>query len=77
MLSKIIEKNIDSRYQYTKGTMHGIDLIISEHEPGGKTSLAEHDAQGTLFVSQKIYGRNIEPCTLVAACNRILSSTSC
>ena len=34
MISKLMEKNIDFRYQSAKGLTHDIDLIISEYKPG-------------------------------------------
>ena len=75
ILSKLMEKNVDSRYQSAKGIMHDIDLINSESELGREMILAERDISDT-FIPQKLYGRKKKFDELVKAHDRIASSSS-
>ena len=59
MISKLMEKNVDCRYQSTKGIMHDLDLMISEYENDkqlGSVDLLQHDVPETLIIPQKLYG---------------------
>ena len=59
MISKLMEKNADCRYQSTKGIMHDLDLIIFEYENDNQLSsvdLMQHDILESLIVPQKLYG---------------------
>ena len=59
MISKLMEKIADCRYQSTKGILHDLDLMIFEYENDNQLSsvdLMQHDIPETLIVSQKLYG---------------------
>ena len=59
MISKLMEKNADCRYQSTKGIMHDLDLMIYEFDNDnqlGSVDLLQHDTPETLIVPQKLYG---------------------
>ena len=73
MILKLMEKNVDLRYQSAKGIMYDMDLIISEYEPGVELLLAERDISDTLI---KLYGRKNEYNALVGVYNRITTTSS-
>ena len=76
MTSKLMEKNVDLRYQSATGIMYDIDLIISEYKSGFQVTLAQHDSSNLLLLPQKLYGRENEYNTLIGVFDRILSSSS-
>ena len=76
MISKLMEKNADLRYQSAKGIMHDLDLIISEYKPGLELVLGEHDISDTLILPQKLYGRDNQYTTLLEVHNKVKSSSS-
>jgi len=79
LISKLLKKEADERYQSAKGIMHDIDLIMSEYDPEAQSisfSLAQHDVSETLFVPQKLYGRFSEYKTLLSIVDRVKSSAS-
>ena len=75
MISKLLKKDADERYQSAKGIIHDIDLIMSEYASESKVTLAEHDLSDTVILPQKLYGRTNEYNALLSAYNRILSSS--
>ena len=61
MISKLMEKDVDLRYQSAKGIMHDIELIISEYQCSNllenELVLAQHDISESFILPQKLYGR--------------------
>jgi len=82
MISKLLQKDADERYYSAKGIIYDIDLMLSEFETDQKlnkissTSLAQHDIQQTLFVSQKLYGRSEEYNTLLSTLENVASKNT-
>ena len=79
MISKLLNKSIDERYQTTKGIMHDIDLLISEYHSNSRSmnsiGIAQHDKSDTLVIPQNLYGRSSEYNTLVTVKKRIIESS--
>ena len=77
MISKLMAKNAEDRYQTTKGIVHDLDLMISEYDNDDKLSsivLAQHDRSEILMLPQKLYGRSADYNALLAAFGRISKS---
>ena len=80
MISKLLRKSPDERYQSTKGVIYDIDLFISEYQSATKlsisTEIAQHDMSDSLLIPQKLYGRSTECKTLLTVKNRIAKSAT-
>ena len=77
MVSKLMEKDVDLRYQSAKGIMCDIHLIMSECTSlETALPLAQHDLSDTLLLPQKLYGFSNEHRKLTSVHNRITSSSS-
>ena len=50
MVSKLMEKDVDLRYQTAKGILHDIELIISEYKSGNKMTVGERDVSEILVL---------------------------
>ena len=77
MVSRLMEKDADDRYQSAKGIMHDLDLIISEHETDKKLlsiELMQHDIPETLIIPQKLYSQSSYFNTLMTAFDKITTS---
>ena len=61
MVSILLAKNAERRYQSTKGIVHDLDLMISEIDSDNTLSsidLVQHDSSETLMLPQTLYGRS-------------------
>ena len=79
MISKLLQKSPDDRYQSTKGLIYDIDLFISEYQSNAKLKInleiAQHDMSENLLIPQKLYGRSKEYNILLTVKNRIVKSS--
>merc|ERR1719445_2417340 len=74
MISKLMEKNAEDRYQSAKGIIFDLDLMISEYKSDHELSsitLAKHDILETFILPQVVYGRKTEYETMVSALDRV------
>jgi len=75
MISKLIEKNAEQRYQSAKGIIHDLDLMLSEYGCGnkqlGSVVLAKHDVSESLLLSQTVYGRISEYKTMMSVLDKV------
>ena len=74
MVSKLMKKNADDRYQSAKGIIHDLDLMITEYDSDNKlasANLAQHDISETLLIPQKLYGRSKEYSALFSLLGRL------
>ena len=81
MVSKLLRKSADDRYQSTKGVMYDIDLFASEYQSMANSGdfnvdIAQHDIADTPFIPQNLYGRATESNTLLTVMNRVVSLSS-
>ena len=63
MVSRLMNKKAEHRYQSAKGIIHDLDLMITEYDSDPKLasiSLAQHDKTDILLIPQKLYGRSKE-----------------
>jgi len=61
MVSKLMAKNAEDKYQSTKGLLYDLDLMTSEYETNEKLDsivLGQHDFSDDLLISQKLHGRS-------------------
>jgi len=74
MVSKLMNKNAEDRYQSAKGIIHDLDLMISEYDLDKdlkRVTLAKHDFCETLLLPQVVYGRKSEYETMMSALGRV------
>jgi len=77
MISMLLAKDAEDRYQTTKGIVHDLDLMISEYDVDINLSsikLAQHDIPEILMLPQKLYGRSDDYNTLRLAFDRVQNS---
>jgi len=77
MVSILMKKEAELRYQSAKGLIFDLDLMLSEYESNRNLSsvvLAQNDMPQTLLIPQKLYGRSTEFDALLSVINR--SNTS-
>ena len=78
MVSTLMQKEAELRYQSAKGLIYDLDLMLSEYGSNQNLSsvvLAQNDLPQTLLIPQKLYGRTEEFITLLSVINRSDVST--
>ena len=77
MVSTLLAKNAENRYQSTKGIVYDLDLMISEYDTDINLSsivLMQHDLSQTLMLPQKLYGFSNEYNALSSVFDKIPKS---
>ena len=77
---KLLNKSPDDRYQSCKGIIYDIDLLLSEYDENmlykSEIVLAQHDMPDIFLISQKLYGRSVEYCTLLSVFKSVSLNSS-
>ena len=74
IVMKLLEKNAEDRYQSAAGLKFDLEACLRQLETTGEITnfpLATRDRGNQLFVPQKLYGRESEVATLLAAFKRV------
>ena len=74
---KLLAKTAEDRYQTAAGLEHDLLRCLLEWERNGRIdrfALGERDAPGRLMIPEKLYGREREAETLLAAFDRVVAS---
>jgi len=77
MISTLMKKYAEERYQSAKGLIYDLDLMLSEYESNENLTsvvLAQNDMPQTLLIPQNLYGRSNEFKSLLSVINK--SNTS-
>jgi serine/threonine protein kinase len=77
VVMKLLAKTAEHRYQTAAGVEHDLVRCLLEWERNGRIdrfALGERDAPGRLMISEKLYGREREAETLLAAFDRVVAS---
>jgi len=78
MVSKLMEKNPEKRYQSAKGILHDLDLIISEYETDKNltsVTLGTYEVPVILLLPHKLYGCESEYTSMLSAATRSKSGS--
>jgi len=70
LVSKLMEKKVNDRYQSAKGVLHDLEWMKSEFITDSKLKsicLSAHDYSEHILISQKLHGRDLEKCVLLSA----------
>jgi PAS domain S-box-containing protein len=76
IIVKLLAKNAEDRYQTAAGVQADIEECVSRLEADGRIepfALASHDASDRLLIPEKLYGREAEIKSLVAAFERVVA----
>ena len=76
MISKLLSKKLDDRYQTAKGLVYDLDLIMSEYDSDKTLKdivLGGNDIPSRLCLSNKLYDRDDDFNTLCSALKRVSS----
>ncbi len=78
LVMKLLAKNPEDRYQSAFGVKADLETIQTQLQSGAMVELAiaQHDISGQLLIPQKLYGRDAEITTLLAAFARVTSRDS-
>ncbi|AWY39686.1 GAF domain-containing protein [Pseudomonas putida] len=79
IVAKLLAKTAEERYQTAAGVEHDLRRCLAEWEQTGRITaftLSEHGACDRLLIPEKLYGREREVETLVAAFGRIIASSA-
>ena len=77
IVMKLLAKAAEDRYQTATGLEHDLRRCLAEWELKGRVepfALGERDAPDRLMIPEKLYGREREVETLLAAFNRVVAS---
>jgi PAS domain S-box-containing protein len=77
IVMKLLAKTAEERYQTAAGVIADLQRCLTEWETQGRVDdfpLGEHDTPDRLLIPEKLYGREHEVATLVAAFDRIVRS---
>ena len=77
IVMKLLAKTAEERYQTAAGVEHDLQLCLADWEAHGRIDdfpLGQHDAPDRLLVPEKLYGRETEVETLLAAFDRVVES---
>ena len=76
-LMKLLAKTAEDRYQTAAGLEHDLRRSLAEWELKGRIepfALGENDQPDPLVIPEKLYGREQEVATILAAFDRVLES---
>src|SRR5262249_42055258 len=76
IISKLLAKNAESRYQTAAGVEFDLRHCLAEWEARGRVEpfpLGTHDASDRLLIPEKLYGREPEIKNLIAAFDRVVT----
>ena len=77
IIMKLLAKTAEERYQAAAGVEHDLRRCLAEWERYGRIepfALGEHDTPDRLLIPEKLYGREPEVATLLAAFDRVVKS---
>ena len=77
IVMKLLAKTAEDRYQTAAGVAHDLKRCLSEGERHGRNkpfALGEHDRPDRLMVTERLYGREREVKSLLAAFQRMVES---
>ncbi|MGI0483780.1 serine/threonine protein kinase, partial [Pantanalinema rosaneae CENA516] len=75
IVSKLMAKNAEDRYQSALGLKHDLELCLSQWQETGTITefkLGQRDVSDRLLIPEKLYGREQEVATLLAAFERVV-----
>jgi len=78
MVSTLMKKYAEERYQSAKGLIYDLDLMISEYNSNKYLTsivLAQNDMPQTLLIPQILYGRSNQFNSLLSVVNRSITSS--
>ena len=78
MITKLLRKDPDERYQSAKGILHDLYLMTSEYASDNSLKsvvLSQHDILETFIIKQKLYGRTTEYNTLLSVFDKLTPTT--
>lgn len=76
IILKLLEKNVEERYQTAAGVEHDLRLCLAQYELGHDPqleTLGEHDVPSRLVIPEKLYGRETETKALIEAFENVAS----
>ncbi|OLP15517.1 serine/threonine protein kinase [Leptolyngbya sp. 'hensonii'] len=79
IVSKLMAKNAEDRYQSALGLKHDLEICLQQLEATGNISvfeLGQQDVCDRFTLSEKLYGRQADVDTLLAAYDRITTGSS-
>jgi PAS domain S-box-containing protein len=79
IVSKLIAKNAEDRYQSAIGLMHDLEFCLNQWQANGKIDdfeIAIHDLSDRFSISEKLYGRETEVQMLLQAFDRAANGKS-
>ena len=74
IVAKLMAKNAEDRYQSALGTKHDIEQCLTQWQTTGGIAdfeLGQRDVSDRFLIPEKLYGRNAEVQTLLAAFDRV------
>ncbi|WP_396136618.1 ATP-binding protein, partial [Chamaesiphon sp. VAR_48_metabat_403] len=77
LVRKLMSKNAEDRYQNALGLKHDLELCLNQLQQSGKIglfNLGDRDPSDRFLICEKLYGREPEVNTLLAAFDRVSSS---
>ena len=79
IVDKLMAKNAEDRYQSAKGLKHDLEQCLNQWQTTGaipSIELGQQDWSDRFLIPEKLYGRDIEVKTLLAAFDRVAEGTS-
>ncbi|MFB2937743.1 AAA family ATPase [Aerosakkonemataceae cyanobacterium BLCC-F154] len=79
IVDKLMAKNAEDRYQSALGIKHDLEICLNQWESTGKIpsfELGKRDICDRFVISEKLYGRQAEVNTLLAAFDRVSQESS-
>ena len=79
IVDKLMAKNAEDRYQSAKGFKHDLEQCLNQWQTTGaipSIELGQQDWSDRFLIPEKLYGRDIEVKTLLAAFDRVAEGTS-
>ncbi|PHJ61400.1 serine/threonine protein kinase [Nostoc linckia z18] len=80
IISKLMAKNAEERYQSVSGLKHDLEVCQKQWQEIGKIAnfkLASRDISDRFVIPEKLYGRQNEVATLLAAFERVANPLGC
>ena len=77
IVAKLMAKNAENRYQSARGLQHDLEICLSQWEKTGEIvpfELCTRDLCDRFLISEKLYGREAEVQTLLAAFERVAAA---